>query len=102
MFAGRLLVGQILQIVGQDDGGDPPLADGDADGPVDQVADLRGGGGLLDEGAGDVLHQALEVDLLLVVAPEGGARLLAADRQHRLVVEAGVVQAGDQVRGPRA
>ena len=40
----------------------------------------------------DVLEQALEVDLLLVVAAHAGPRLLADDRQHRLVVELGVVE----------
>ncbi len=102
MLAGRLLERQILQVVGQDDGGGPPFTQRNADGPVDQMADLRRRRGLFDEGAGDILHQALEIDFLLVVASEGGAGLLAADGQHRLVVEAGVVEAGDQVRGARA
>ncbi len=100
MLAGWFLVGQLLQVVGQDDGGHPPLSDGGADRPVDQVADLRGRRGLLDEGPGHVLEQALEVDLLLVVPSDGGAGLLAADGQHWHVVQARVVEAGDQVRGP--
>ena len=46
---------------------------------------------------GDVLEQDRQVDLLLVVAAERGARLLADDRDHRLVVELGVVEAVEEV-----
>ena len=45
----------------------------------------------------DVLEQRLQVDLLLVVAAERHARLLADDREHRLVVELRVVEAVQEV-----
>ena len=41
VLARRFLVGRFLQIVGQHDGGDAALADGDAHGAVDQMAHLR-------------------------------------------------------------
>ena len=59
-------------------------------------------GGHLDVLVGDVLEQGREVDLLLVVAAEAGARLLADDRDHRLVVELGVIEAVEKVDGSGA
>ena len=52
--------------------------------------------------AGDVLEQRDEIDLLLVVAAERRARLLADDRDHRLVIELGVVEAVEQMDRARA
>ena len=52
--------------------------------------------------AGDVLEEAEQVDLLLVAAAHRGAVGLADDRDHRHVVELGVVQAVEQVDGARA
>ena len=101
MLLPRLLVGEVLEVVGDDQRGRAALAHGDAHRPVDEVAHLRGGRGLLHEGAGHVLEQADEVELLLVVRSPDVARLLAGDGQHRHVVEAGVVQPRDQVRGAR-
>ena len=57
-----------------------------------------GGGRLLDERAGDVLEHADQVDFLLIMAAERGARLLAGDREHRHVIEPRVIKAGDQMR----
>ena len=51
---------------------------------------------------GDVLEERQQVDLLLVVAAERGARLLADDGDHRLVVELRVVEAVQQVDGAGA
>src|SRR5690606_36970689 len=61
---------------------------GDAHGAVDQMAHLRRRGAHLHVVAGHVLEQTEQVDLLLVVAAERGALLLADDRDHRRVVEA--------------
>ncbi len=102
MGAGRLAVFGFLQVVGQDDGGDPALADGDADRPVDQMAHLRRRAGLLDEGAGDVLEHRRQVQFLLVMPAQGGKRLLAGDGEHRHMVHARIVEAGQQVRGAGA
>jgi len=102
MGSGRLVVGQVLQIVGQDDGGDPALTDRGAHSAVEQVADLFRRGCLLDEGTGHILEHRQQVELLLVVPAKRGARLLTDDGQHRLVVHARIVEAGEQVRGTRA
>ena len=74
----------------------------DAHRAIDQMTHLRGDGGLLDECAGHVLEQARQIDFLLIMAADRGARLLAGDREHRHVIEARVVKAGDQVRGAGA
>jgi hypothetical protein len=80
-----------LNVVGNDDAGHRPLGVGDAQRPVDEVSNLLGFGGHVHVLVRDVLEQRQEVDLLLVAAPEGGTRLLADDREHRLVIELGVV-----------
>ena len=100
--ARRLLVGQLLQVVRQDQRGDAALADRDAHRAVDQMADLRRHRGLLHEGAGDIAEQRRQIDFLLVMAAERRAGLLAADRQHRHVVEPRVVKSRDQMRGARS
>lgn len=66
------------------------------------MADLGWGAGLLDERAGNVLEQAHQVQFLLVMPTQRVARLLAADCEDGHVVHACVIQAGDQVRRPRA
>ena len=63
------------------------------------MAHLRRRARLLHEVAGDVPEHRRQVELLLVVPTERGAGLLPGDREHRLMVEAGVVEAGDQMRG---
>jgi hypothetical protein len=50
----------------------------------------------------DVLEQRLEVDLLLVARAERHPRLLADDRDHRRVVELGVVEPVEEVDRPGA
>ncbi len=69
----------------------------DPHGAVDQVADLAGLGGHLHVLVRDVLEQRGEVNLLLVVAAEAEPRLLADDRDDRLVVELGVIEAVEEV-----
>ena len=48
------------------------------------------------------LNSETQVDLLLVAAAERAARLLADDRDHRLMIELGVVEAVQQVDRARA
>ena len=91
-----------LQIVRQHDCRDPPLAQRDANGAVDQMPHLRRRRRLLHERAGDILEHADEIDFLLIMAAERVARLLADDRQHRHVIQPRIVKPGDQVRGARA
>ena len=93
VLARRVLVRLVLEVVREDDRRHAALAERDADRAVDEVPDLRRLGRLLHEGAGDVLEHADEVDFLLVVAADGVARLLPRDREHRHVVETGVVEA---------
>ncbi len=52
--------------------------------------------------AGHVLEQRDQVDLLLVLRAQSGRRLLADDRQHRLMVHLGVVEPVEQVDGAGA
>ena len=92
----------LLHVVRHDDAGDGALGQRDADRAVDQVADLRGVASHLHVLVRHVLEQREQVDLLLVVAAERRARLLADDRDDRLVVELGVVEAVQQVDRARA
>ncbi|MNP06558.1 hypothetical protein D3C76_985470 [compost metagenome] len=91
------VVGQVLQVVGQDDGGDPAFADGGTYGAIEQVAHLFRGRSLLDEGTCDVLEHRQQVQLLLVMPAKRRSRLLTDDGQHRLVIHARVIQAGKQM-----
>jgi hypothetical protein len=93
----RLHRGLLLHVVGQDHAGDGALVARDAHGAIDEVPHLARRHRGLHELVGDVLEQRLQVHLLLVVAAHGGARLLADDGHHRLVVGLGVVQAIEQV-----
>ena len=68
MFARRAAVWGFLQIVRKHDNRDPPIAEGDANRAVDQMAHLGGRRRLLHERAGDIFEQADEVYLLLVMA----------------------------------
>lgn len=68
MFARRLLIGHLLKVVRQDDGRHRPVGERDATSPVDQMADLRRGRGLLDEITGDVLEKGGKIKFLLIVA----------------------------------
>jgi hypothetical protein len=83
----------LLDIVRHDDAGDGALGHGDAHRAIDQMAHLLGCGAHVDVLAGHVLEQRDEIDLLLVMAAERGALLLADDRDDRSVIELGVVKA---------
>ncbi len=102
MHQRRVLVCQFLQVVRDDHRGHAAPGRGNAHRAVDAVPDLR----RLRRGhhvvAGHVLEQRLQVDLLLVVRADRGARLLAHDGDHRHVVHLRVVQPGQQVDCPRS
>src|SRR5215210_4298202 len=86
----------LLDVGRHDHARDRSLRKGGAESAVDDVARLRGVGELLDV-AGHVREQGLQVDLLLVAAAERRSRLLADDRDDRLVVELRVVEAVQEV-----
>ena len=98
----RRAVVELLDVVRDDDGRRGPTGAGDPDGPVDDVGQLFGDRHHVDVVARDVLEQADEVDLLLVVAAHRAAVGLADDRDDRDVVELGVVQPVEQMDGSRA
>ena len=52
---------------------------------------------LIDIFAGHILKERLEIDLLLIVAADGGGRRLADDGDHRLVIHFGVVEPVEQM-----
>ena len=98
---GGILVGQELQVVRQDDAGYRPLCMRDPHGAIDQMAHLLGDAGHADKLAGNVLEKVLQVDLLLIRSAESRARLLADQRNHRHMVELGVVKAIQQMNRAR-
>jgi hypothetical protein len=49
-----------------------------------------------------VLEERLEIDLLLIIPPEGGGGRLADDGDHRLVIERRIVEAVQEVDRARA
>ncbi|SAL88412.1 hypothetical protein AWB68_08766 [Caballeronia choica] len=89
---------QFLQVVRQDDGRDLALRQRRAHRAIDQMAHLRRHTRLLHESPGDVLEHRNKIEFLLIVAAKRGARLLPGDREHRHVVHARVVQAGQEMR----
>ena len=93
----RVLVGQLLKIIGDDDAGDGSPGGGDAHGPVDQMAQLTWHAGGCDEIRGDVLEQRLQIHFLLIMSADGGARLLTYNGDDGHVIHLRVVQAGQQV-----
>jgi hypothetical protein len=92
----------LLHVVRHDYAGHGAFGHGDAHRAIDQMTHLRGRRAHLDVVAGDVLEQAEQVDLLLVVAAERRPFLLADDRDHGRVIEPGVVQAVQEVDRARA
>jgi len=93
---------EFLDVGGDDDRRGRALGQGDADGPVQDVRQLFRDSDHLHVVAGDVLEQGEQVDFLLVGAAHGAAVGLADDRDDGHVVQLGVVQAVEQVNGPRA
>jgi hypothetical protein len=102
VFASRLPISLFLQVVREHDHGDPPIAESNANGPINQMPHLRRRRCLLHEGAGDILEQADEIHFLLIVAANRVAGLLTYDCQDRHMIKARVVKAGYQVRSAGA
>src|SRR5438094_919574 len=67
------------------------------DRPIDQVTNLRGRVAHVYVLVRDVLEETDQVDLLLIVAAKRDRLLLADDREHRLVIELGVVETVQEV-----
>ena len=86
-----------LHVSGEDEAGHGAFGLRNSQRPVDEVPYLVGGRDHVDVLVRDVLEQRQQVDLLLIVAAERRASLLADDGDHRLVVELGVVEAVEQV-----
>ena len=97
----RLLVVLILNVLWKDDDGWSVVGLRHPDAPIDQMAHLGRCRGLLRE-TGDVREHAVEVEFLLVARAPDGCFGLAAYRQHRRVIQLGVIQACDQVGSARA
>jgi hypothetical protein len=66
------------------------------------VAHLRRMHRRLNVLVGDVLEEAPEVNLLPIAGAENAPRLLTGDRENRLVIELGVVEAVQRMDRPRA
>src|SRR3546814_9411423 len=67
MLSGRLLHRQVLQIIGEDKGGDPPVAKRYAHRPVSTMTDLRRNGRRRYKRTGHVLEHRLQIKFLLVM-----------------------------------
>ena len=100
MLVRWLLHSHLLEVVWEDHHGDAALGLGDAIGAVDEVRHLRRHVGGLDV-LRHVLEDALQVEVLLVMRPDGRARLLPDERQHRLVIELRVVKPVQKVESAR-
>jgi hypothetical protein len=89
-----------LEVVGQAPCVPPPHAHG----TIDEVSRLRRMHASVAKGRRYILEKALQIHLLLIVASERRARLVAHDREHGLVVLTCVVESAcDCSRvGPRA
>ena len=90
-----------LHVLGNDDHRRRAARDRQADRAVDHVRQLRRMADLLHI-FGDVGEHPVEVELLLVARAADGRSGLAADGEHRHVVELGVVEPGDEVGRARA
>ncbi|MNS58765.1 hypothetical protein D3C72_916940 [compost metagenome] len=102
MLARRRLHGfQVLHVVGKNQAGHAAPLHGDPHGAVHHVARLKRRRDHVHEVMRHVLEQADQVYLLLIVAAQRAARLLAHDGHDGLMVQLGVVQPVKQVDGAR-
>jgi hypothetical protein len=85
--------------VRKDDHGRRPRRQRVPERAVDEVPHLRGIHRRLHVLVRDVLHEVLEIDLLLVVATHRGARGLPDDRDDGLVIHLRVVETVQEVDG---
>ena len=93
---------ELLDVRRHDDAGDGPLGHRDPQRAVDQMTHLLRRAAHVDVFASHVLEQRDQVDFLLVVAAERRPLLLTHDRDHRLMVELGVVEAVQKMDRARA
>ena len=70
---------------------------GDANGAIDQMPHLRRRRSHVHVLVRDILEERNEIDFLLVIAAQRGARLLAHDRDDRLVIHFCVVEAVEKM-----
>src|SRR3954453_10347666 len=63
------------------------------------MTNLRGISRGLDEGAGDIFEEGAQIDFLLIPASRGHLGDVTDDGNHRLVIEAGIVEAIEQMDG---
>ena len=97
-----LLDGLFLQVLGNDHAGDAAFGERDAERAIDRVphgGDVHHGGHVVVR---DVLEETLQVDFLLVIAAHRRRSGLPDDRDHRLVIHRGVVQAVEEVDRSRS
>ncbi len=92
-----LLVGLLLEVVGEGERRHDAHGLGDPVGFVDEVARLGRDRRLEDVLVGDVLEQGREVDLLLEVGSKPLPCLLPDDRQDRHMVHLGIVEPVEEV-----
>lgn len=71
----------------------------DAHGTIHEMPDLSWAAGHVHVFMRDVFEQGDEIDLLLIVATEGGPALLPDDGYHRLVIELRVVETIEKMDG---
>ena len=90
-----------LKVARQHDARHLPLGLGNPVGTVDEMGNLRRNEGRLDERARDILEKRLQIEVLLVVRADRGARLLSDEGEHGLMVELSVVQSVEEMYGAR-
>src|SRR3546814_13307400 len=83
MLSGRLLHRQVLQIIGKDKGGDPPVAKRYEQRPVSNMTDLRWTGRRRSTSPGHVLEHRLQIKFIVVIGDNGGQRLRSRHSMHR-------------------
>ena len=88
---------RVLHVVGDDDRGHAALGERDPQARSTRWRIWAGSIAICTYSCATSLNSVTQVDLLLVVAAEASAGLLADDRDDRLVVELGVVEAVEQV-----
>jgi len=102
MDPGRLLVGDLLEIIGDNDASDRPFRLCDPDSSIYQLTNLRGDGCHMDVITRYILEKANQIDLLLEVPTHRHASLLTHDRDDALMIHLRIVEPIQQVDGTRA
>jgi hypothetical protein len=83
---------QFLHVVRYDHARHRAFGDSNPQSAVNQVAGLRRHHAGVHIASSHILEEVLKIDLLLVVAAKGSARLLPDDGEDGLVVETGIVE----------